>query len=226
MNSKHSKPLGFVKAIKHIAVSLLMLWGTAANAVPVQVDFTADLAPILSPIVGSNPGSGVVSGTLGIFSPGGPGSLFVVPTDGSLIASVSGFVAGFPNGDIPLTTLFGGSPFNFLFSATGPTSEDFAGSFVGGGFLQSDGLPCTIGGNNTACFVSFSAENIGDDLAIVSFFGAGEAPPSSLGPLEFSFTVVNEPPVAVPLPAIAPLTASLFGALMLLARRRRTPCAK
>ena len=174
------------------AAFLALASAGAAQAVPVRVDYSASLAPNA---LSSGAGVGTISGTLGVFDNPVAGNVILLPGDGSLSLDIAGFIADFPNGSFPLTNL-NSPPFGFSFLTVGPTAADFSGTFAGAPdvtFLGTGAIPCLIGGSNTNCFVRLaaSAGNAGEAFAL--YIGPGDFPPFSLGPIEFSFTVLDEP---------------------------------
>ena len=187
-----SNSLGKWMACAASAALLALASAGAAQAVPVRVDYSANLA---SGTAGPGAGVGTISGTLGVFDNPVAGNVALLPGDGSLSIDIAGFIADFPNGNFPLTNL-NSPPFGFSFLTVGPTAADFSGTFVGAPdvtFLGTDPIPCVIGGLNTSCVASLAARagNAGDAFAF--YFGPGDAPPFSVGPIEFSFTLLDEP---------------------------------
>lgn len=184
--------LGKWMACAASAAFLALASAGAAQAVPVRVDYSATLAPSA---VSAGAGVGTISGTLGVFDNPVAGNNMPLPGDGSLSVDIAGFIDDFPNGSFPLTNL-NSPPFGFSFLTVGPSAADFSGAFVGTPdvtFIGTDAIPCVIGGNNTSCTVSLAvrAGNAGDAFAF--YFGPGDAPPFSVGPIEFSFTLLDEP---------------------------------
>ena len=164
----------------------------AAQAVPVRVDYSANLAPSA---ISSGAGVGSISGTLGVFDNPVVGDNAFLVGDGSLSVDIAGFIDGFPNGNFPLTNL-NSPPFGFSFLTIGPTAADFSGSFVGApdvAFLGTGAIPCLIGGSNTNCFIRLAVRAGNVDEAFALYNGPGDFPPFSLGPIEFSFTLLDEP---------------------------------
>ena len=209
-----SDALGKWMACAASATFLALASSGAAQAVPVRVDYGATLAPSA---VSAGAGVGTISGTLGVFDNPIAGGLALLNNDGTFSVDIAGFVDGFPNGSFPLTNL-NGPPFGLSFLTVGPTAADFSAAFAGTpdvSFLGTGAIPCLIGGSNTSCFVRMVARagNAGEAFALYN--GPGDAPPFSLGPIEFSFTVLDEP-TDLSLPNAFLLLASIlvvFGAL-------------
>ena len=105
---------------------LVLLLATSAQAVVVQVDWSATIPGTNSPA----PGPGLLSGSLGVFDVNAAGDQFTLPADGSLTVLASGFSDGFPNGIYPLTRVPSqGAPI-LEFLSIGSTAADFAVNFV------------------------------------------------------------------------------------------------
>lgn len=173
------------------AAFLALASAGAAQAVPVRVDYSATVTPA---VPGPSPGTGTVSGTLGVFDVTMANQVFDLPSDGSLSVATSGFASGFSNGSFPLT-IASGNP-GFSFSAIGPTASDFSGELAGiagFSFLQTAGTPCFVEGIDTSCFVRLLVGDVNDEVQVFFFGLGGELPPFSAGPLEFSFTLLDEP---------------------------------
>ncbi len=190
---KVSNSLGKWMTCAASAAFLALASAGAAQAVPVRVDYSATVTP---GVPGPSPGTGTVSGTLGVFDVTMANEVFDLPGDGSLSVETAGFASGFPNGSFPLTVLSGGVPIGFSFDSIGPTASDFSGSLAGVDgltFLQTAPVPCSLEGIDTSCFVRLLVGGV-DDEAQAFFLGlGGELPPFSAGPLEFSFTLLDEP---------------------------------
>ena len=187
-----SRSLGKWMTCAASAAFLALASAGAAQAVPVRVDYSASLA---LNALSSGAGVGTISGTLGVFNNPAPGNIALLVGDGTYSVSIAGLIDGFPNGSFPLTNL-NSPPFGFSFLTVGPTAADFSGTFAGAPdvtFLGTGAIPCVIGGSNTNCFIRLaaSAGNTGEAFAL--YIGPGDFPPFSLGPIEFSFTLLDEP---------------------------------
>ena len=187
-----SRSLGKLMTCAALAALLALASAGAAQAVPVRVDYSASLAPNA---LSSGAGLGTISGTLGVFNNPVAGDVAPLVDDGTYSVDIAGFIAGFPNGSFPLTNL-NSPPFGFSFLTVGPTAADFSGAFVGAPdvtFLGTGAIPCVIGGGNTNCFLRLAASAGIAGEAFALYNGPGDFPPFSLGPIEFSFTLLDEP---------------------------------
>lgn len=208
----------------------LLFTSSFANAATVAVNYVAHLTPIDPAVV--NVGPGTLSGTLGTFDVNAVGDQFELPFDGSLLATVSGFNAGFPNGDFAFDTAFSGGgeprPPIIEFLSIGPTVNDYSVGFVQTGNntgLISNIGSCTVSGIDGQCRIAMFNFNgsgtsgfAGADFLLSPF-------DSAQGELSFTFELHGEPAV-VPLPATLPMLitglAGLFGIRAANHRRRHS----
>lgn len=193
---------------------LVLLLATSAQAVVVQVDWSATIPGTNSPA----PGPGLLSGSLGVFDVNAAGDQFALPADGSLTVLASGFSDGFPNGIYPLTRVSSqGAPI-LEFLSIGSTAADFAVNFVdnNAGILSPFTLSCNVDGTDGTCFVAlFDESGSGNDIATASLGISGSLADENIGRIEYSFSVV-------PVPAAVWLFGTALVGLAGLARARKT----
>jgi len=219
---RHSFNIGSISigsAAKALAVATVFATSIgAAHAVPVRVDWTASVTPV-SP-GSTSPGDGVITGTFGVFDVIAVGDSFILPGDGSLGATASGFVGGFPNGDYVFTRETA-SPLILEFLSVGLTAAEFSAAFVdnNAGILSPTSNPCTIDGVSDDCFISlFDTAGTGVDIVVASIALDGTLDDSSLGEIQFSFTLL---PVEIPIPAAFWLFGSALAGLIAVRRRKK-----
>ncbi len=181
---------------------------SAAGAVSVTVNYTADLTPVSDE--DPNPGFGTISGSLGTFDVNAVGDTFILASDGSLSANVSGFNPGFPNGALSFVREFNVGAPTIEFLSIGPTAADFSINFIdnNAGILSAFPNECMVSGVSTSCFIGlFDEAGTGMDRALAALALNGSNNDSSIGDLVFSFEVSE-----VPLPgAVWVMIAGLAG---------------
>ncbi len=203
-NNIHKLSVGFF---------LTLALSTSAEAVLVQVDWSASIPGTTTPA----PGPGQLSGTLGAFDVTAVGDTFLLASDGSLSVDISGFTDGFPNGTQPFTREHSTGAPTLEFLSIGTSPGDFSVNFVhNNGGILTPLVPCTVDGITDSCFVTlFDESNTGTDMAAVSLAIDGSLNDTNLAPITYSFTVV-------PVPAAVWLFGSGLLGIVGVARRKKT----
>ncbi len=202
-NNIHKLSVGFF---------LTLALSTSAEAVLVQVDWSASIPETTTPA----PGPGQLSGSLGVFNVTAVGDTFVLPSDGSLTVVASGFTDGFPNGIYPFTRTFSQGAPTLQFLSVGVSPSDFSVNFIdnNAGLLTPFPNTCIVDGLEGDCFLGlYDDTNDGIDKASASLGLDGSLADTNLAAVEYSFTVV-------PVPAAVWLFGSGLLGLVGIARRK------
>ena len=179
-----------------IIFSMVIVWPMTfnhASAAIIKVDWNATVSP--QSTTTPSPGAGFLSGSLGAFDVSAVGEIFSIPSDSSLSISASGFSGGFPNGSYALTRITS-QPFQLEFASVGTNALDFAVNIIdnNAGILSPFRNPCLVGGVSSNCFVAlFDTAGTGEDTALASLGLNGSLDDTSLGIINYSFTVVPVP---------------------------------
>ena len=191
---------------------LMLLLATSAEAVVVQVNWSASIPGTTTPA----PGPGQLSGSLGVFNVNAAGDTFLLPSDGSLTVLASGFADGFPNGTYSLTRATSPAALTLEFLTIGTTAADFSVGFVNnnGGLLSPFPSSCTVDATNGYCFVALFDESGGRDIALASLGISGSLDDENIAPISYEFSVV-------PLPAAAWLFGTALIGLIGFSKRRK-----
>ncbi len=193
---------------------LLFMFATSAEAVVVRVDWTAEIPGTEFPA----PGPGLLSGSLGVFDVNAVGDTFVLPADGSLTVTASGFTDGFPNGVYPLTRVASQGAPVLEFLSIGSTAADFAVNFqdTNAGVLSPFSSSCEVDATSGICFVAlFDESGTGNDIATASLGISGDLSDENLGTILYEFSVV-------PVPAAVWLFGTALIGLIGFGKRRRS----
>lgn len=207
---------GAVACVAAVFVSM-----SAASAALVEVGFRALLEPSSS---GPNPGSGAVTGIIGVFDVTAVGDVFDLLADGSPeVSTFYGFTPGFIDGDFNFTQQASVLPLEFQFSMVDLETESFSGFFPVGGehWLTTEEVPCSPFDIDTVCWFRIGS-GIGAPASVLAFFAApGGATPYSFGQIEFTYRLVDQTPSEVPVPAALPLMIAGLAGVGFAARKRR-----